>query len=197
MTTPHPSSPGPFCRQARHTACCTALALALLPLALPGPARAQGAAGHGAHVHGVVQVNVAVQGHKLSVELEMPLNSLVGFEHRPRTETQRQAAQAAVQQVKQAAAWLKPDNAAQCTLSSSEVQAQALEPAKPGAAEQTHADLEARFEFSCAAPDRLAGLDVLLFDRFGRVQQLQVQVAGAKTQSQQTLRRPATRVRLR
>ena len=197
MTTPRRSSPGPCNPQARLAACRIALAGALLPLALADPARAQHAAGHGAHVHGQVQVNVAVQGHKMSVQLEMPLDSLLGFEHRPRTEAQRRAAQAAVQQVQQAAAWLKPDPAAQCTLSSSEVNAQALEPAPAGTPELTHAELQADFEFSCAAPDRLTGLDVLLFDRFSRVQRLQVQVAGAKAQSQQTLRRPATRVRLR
>lgn len=186
-----------FITAARQAARIAALGLSLLPLALHNTASAQGAAGHGAHVHGQVLANVAVQGNQLSVQFEMPLDSLLGFEHRPRTEAQRQAAQAAVQQLKQAATWLKPDAAARCTLSSSEVDAQALEPAKPGAKEPAHADVDARYEFTCAAPEQLAGLDIGLMNSFKRIQRLEVQVAGAKTQSKQTLRSPSTRVRLR
>jgi uncharacterized protein YbjQ (UPF0145 family) len=189
----------PFRTSTWRVARTAALGLCLLPLALAPhhTAHAQAKAGHGAHVHGQVQANVAVQGNKLSVQFEIPLDSLLGFEHRPRTDAQRQAAQATVQELKQAANWLKPDAAAGCTLSNSEVDAQALEPAKPGAREQTHADLDASYEFTCAAPEQLAGLDILLANSFKRIKRLEVQVAGAKTQSKQTLRAPATRVRLR
>jgi hypothetical protein len=195
---PVPTPPA-ACRWRTGSGAARAACLLLLPLALhggPAAAQTQGHAGHSAHVHGVVKLNLAVEGNKLSAELEAPLDSLLGFEHRPRTDAQRQAGQAAVQQLK-AAAWLKPDAAAGCTLTRSEVDAQALEPAQPGAKEQAHADLEAVYEFTCNAPEKLAGLDVTLMSSFKRIQRLQVQVAGAKAQSQQTLRRPATRVRLR
>ena len=149
------------------------------------------------HQHGQAQANVAVQGNRLGVQLEIPLDSLLGFEHRPRTGRQRAAAQAAVQQLKAAATWLKPDAAALGTLAGSEVNAQALEPAAPGSAEQGHADVDASYEFTCAAPEKLAGLDMGLMTLFKRIQRIDVQVAGAKSQSKQTLRPPATRVRLR
>ena len=167
-------------------------------IAAAGPTWAQ--RGPAAHVHGQVQANVAVQGNKLSVQLEIPLDSLLGFEHRPRTTAQRQAAAAAVQQLKSAAAWLKPDAAALCTLSSSDINTQALEPAKPDTKKQEpaqdHADVDAAYEFTCAAPDKLAGLDIGLMAVFKRIQRIDVQVAGAKTQSKQTLRQPASRVLL-
>ena len=165
-------------------------------LAAPLPAQAQGK--HAAHVHGVAKADVAVQGNKLSVQLELPLDSLVGFEHRPRTDAQRRAAQAAVQQLKGASRWLQPDAAAQCTLTSTQIDAQALEPAPPGAktAEGGHADLEASYEFTCAAPDKLLTVDIGLAEVFKRIERIEVQVAGAKTQSKQTLRKPAKQVRL-
>lgn len=170
-------------------------AAAALALAAAAPAlQAQG--GHAAHVHGLVQANVAVQGNKLSVQIEAPLDSLLGFEHRPRTDAQRQAAQAVVQQLKTPATWLKPDVAALCTLASSDVNSQALEPAKPGTKEAAHADLDASYEFTCAAPDKLKVLDITLMDSYKRIQRITVQVAGAKAQSKQTLRRPAQQVRL-
>lgn len=154
------------------------------------------------HTHGQALVNVAVQGPQLSVFLELPLDSLVGFEHRPRTDAQRQAAQAALQQLKDANSWLKPDAAAGCTLARSEINADALAPApaaKPGPAqpEPTHADVDASWEFTCAAPDKLAGLDLALMTVFKRIQRLDVQVVAAKGQHKLTLRRPATRVVLK
>jgi hypothetical protein len=182
-----------------HPRLATSSALAAVALALALACAAPSAwsqAGHAAHVHGRVQANVAVQGNKLSVQFEMPLDNLLGFEHRPRTEAQRQAAQAVVQQLKAPANWLKPDAAAQCALASSQVDTQALAAAAPGAKEQTHADIDASYEFTCAVPGQLKGLDIALMDSFKRIQRIEVQVAGAKGQSRQTLRRPAQRVRL-
>lgn len=172
----------------------SALLAVACALAAIGPTVAQ--PGLTAHVHGQVQANVAVQGNKLIVQLELPLDSLLGFEHRPRTDAQRRAAAAAVQQLKSPAAWLKPDAAALCTLSSTEVNTQALEPAKPGAQEAGHADVDASYEFTCAEPAKLAGLELLLMNTYPRIQRIEVQVAGPKGQSKQTLRRPASRVLL-
>lgn len=43
----------------------------------------------GAHVHGIGELNVAIDGEALLVELISPAMDLVGFEHAPRTEAQR------------------------------------------------------------------------------------------------------------
>ena len=150
-----------------------------------------------AHVHGLVNVNVAVEGATLTLQVEAPLDSLVGFEHRPRTDAQRLAAQAAVKQMNDAASWAKPDAAAQCTLAKTEVNAEALEPAKPGVKDNTHADLDATVTFTCKAPEKLAALDLGLFDAFKRIERITVQVATTKGQSKQTLRRPARSVALK
>ena len=176
-----------------------ALKRTLLAATLLSTAGAALAQNPGAHVHGQALANVAVQGTKLSVQLELPLDSLLGFEHRPRTDAQRRAAQAALQQLKAPAGWLKPDAAALCTLTGSEINAQALEPAKVGPAspEPAHADVDASYEFNCAAPDKLAALDLGLMGVFQRVQHIEVQVAGAKGQGKQSLRRPASRVLLK
>lgn len=174
-----------------------ALPLAAL-LVVSTPALAQ----HKAHVHGVVKLDVAVQGATLSVQLEAPLDSLVGFEHRPRTDAQRQAAAAALRQLNDGAALFKPDAAAGCTLTRTEVNGDALQPAAPvapGAAapkDGGHADLDASYEFTCTTPAQLAGLEQALFSTFKRISRIEVQVAGARGQARQTLRRPASRVTL-
>jgi hypothetical protein len=172
-----------------------ALAL-LLAAALPGAALAQ----HKAHVHGVVNVNVAVQGPTLSVQIEAPLDSLLGFEHRPRTEAQRKAAAEVTRQLNDGTALLRPAAAANCTLGKVEVDASALQPAqaaKTEKAEPAHADVDARYEYTCATPAQLTTLDLALFDTFTRISRVDVQVAGAQGQARQTLRRPARQVQLR
>ena len=44
-----------------------------------------------AHEHGAARLEVALDGGKLSIGLESPLDNLVGFEHAPRNEKQRAA----------------------------------------------------------------------------------------------------------
>ena len=171
----------------------SALLIAACAALLPAAAGAQ----QKAHVHGFVTLNIAVQGGQLSVQLEAPLDSLLGFEHRPRTDAQRKAAEAALAVINKPQDWLRPDAAAQCMLMRTNVQAGALQPAtKADARPDEHADLDASIDFNCAAPGQLKALDLGLFDAFPRINRIDAQVAGASGQLKQTLRRPARTVRL-
>jgi hypothetical protein len=170
----------------------TAVATALL---LPAWAGAQ----HKAHVHGEVQVGIAVQGGTLTVQLEAPLDSLVGFEHRPRTSAQRQAAAEALATLNDVARLFKPTAAAGCSAGKPQIDATPLQPLEgaPAVAPQpAHADLEASYTFTCATPAALVVVELGLFDAFRRIQRIEVQVAGPQGQRKQTLRRPAREVRL-
>jgi hypothetical protein len=158
------------------------------------------AQGH-AHVHGQARLDIAVEGRVLSVQFEAPLDSVLGFEHRPRTAAQRQAADAALVRLRDAASWLRPPAAAQCQVTETVVEAAVLEApaagsAPTGAAEAEHADVEVRVTFRCAAPEQLTAIEVDLFEAFARMKRIDVQVATARGQSKQTLRSPAKRVTL-
>lgn len=170
-------------------------AAALLALTLAaGAVQAQ----HKPHVHGVMKLDVAVDGPLLTVLIDSPLDGLVGFEHRPRTDAQRRAAADALATLRDPARWLKPDAAAGCSVAAVEITAAVLEgPAPPaGAKESGHADLEGRVELRCSAPAALRTLEIGLFDAFARTRTIEVQVAGASAQSKQVLRRPARRIAL-
>lgn len=147
-----------------------------------------------AHEHGVVRVDVAVQGESLAVNLDAPLDSLVGFERAPRNGKERQAADEVLARLKSGTGLFNGDASAQCTLSKAEVKAPVLEAA--ATAKGGHADLEASYEFRCAQPAQLRTLDLGLFEAFKRIQRIDVQVAGARGQVKATLRRPARSVRL-
>ena len=42
-----------------------------------------------AHLHGHLELNVAADGKKLFVEVHSPTQSFLGFEHRPKTDQQK------------------------------------------------------------------------------------------------------------
>lgn len=154
-----------------------------------------------AHVHGLMHLDIAVDQKLLTLQLETPLDSLLGFERPPRTPAERQAADALLKQMGNAAALFKPDTAAQCVLTKATIESAALQSKAPASEKESgpqseHADLDANYEFNCAHPDKLTSVDIGLFDAFKRLQKIEVQVAGAKGQSKQTLQRPDKRVRL-
>jgi hypothetical protein len=152
-----------------------------------------------AHEHGALKLDVAIDGSKLTIAMEAPLDNLLGFERAPRTDAERKAAADVLARLRSADKG-KPlfvaDAAAQCTLSKAAVQAPVLEAGAAPAAGDEHADLDASYEFSCAQPGELRSLDVGLFDAYKRIQRIDVQVAGPKGQSKVTLKRPARKVRL-
>jgi hypothetical protein len=162
--------------------------LAALVLAAP-------AAAHKAHVHGVAQLAVAVDGQTLSITIDAPLDGFTGFERAPRTDAERKLAAEVLAKLKDAAALFKPDAAAGCTPTEASVDAPVLMPAA-APTQGEHADLEARYTFRCNSPQALRSIDVALFDAFRRLQRIEVQVAGARAQSKATLRRPARTVTL-
>jgi hypothetical protein len=149
-----------------------------------------------AHAHGVVRLDVAVDARKLTLQLEAPLDSLLGFEHRPRTDAQRQAARALLERMKDVPQLLRPEPAAQCSLVRSEVEAPALRPLTPATSENEHSDLGASFEFDCKQPERLGSIEIGLFDAFKGIRRIDVRVATGKGQSKQTLKRPEKLLRL-
>ncbi len=178
-----------------------------------------------AHEHGVVRLDVSVEGSRLTIDMVAALDNWLGFERAPRTDAERKAAAQVLARLRdpaQGTPLFAADVGAQCQLTQVEVSAPVLEQdtkpaAKSGAALAApavaptiapavaptgppkggeHADLEARYTFQCAQPTQLRTLDIGLLDAYKRIQRIHVQVAGPKGQSKVTLRRPARSVAL-
>ena len=176
------------------------MTLKILSLALTGLAFAAGPAWAGkAHEHGVMKLDVAVDGSKLSIALESPLDSFLGFERAPRTDAERQAAAELLGRLRrpdQGAPLFSPEAAAQCSLSKADVRAPVLQAPMPAAAKDGHAELDAEYVYTCAQPAQLKSLELGLFEAFRRLKRIDVQVAGPQGQSRLTLTRPARSIRL-
>jgi len=155
-----------------------------------------------AHEHGVLKLDVVIEGNTLSVALESPLDSFLGFERAPRTAAERQAGAdllARLRSPDKGAPLFTADAAARCTLSKALVRAAVLETATQAAAKAGHAghaDLDADYTYTCAEPGQLKSLELGLFDTFGRLKRIDVQVAGPQGQFKLTLTRPARRIPL-
>ena len=148
------------------------------------------------HQHGAMKLGVAVEAAEVTIVAEMPLDSLLGFERAPRSDSERTAAAAALATMRDGAALFRLDAAAQCTLVSAKVAAPVLEQATAADAKTEHADLDATYVFRCAQPARLTALEVLLFDAFKRVERIDVQAVLPHGQTRAVLRRSARVVRL-
>jgi len=151
----------------------------------------------GAHEHGVVQLDVAVEGRRITLQMESPLENLLGFERAPRSDAERRRADAAVAKLKAADKLFAIDGAARCKLTKIELTSAALKlgpAAKPDA--DGHADIDGSFEFECADAARAAFIDVRLFDAFDGMQRIEVQAITPKAQLKATLTRPQRRIAL-
>ena len=78
----------------------------------------------GAHEHGIARLGLAVDGARVTIDLELPAESVFGFEHAPRSAEERATAAEALDRLRTGGARLIafPDGAA-CALDSAEVQA--------------------------------------------------------------------------
>lgn len=118
-----------------------------------------------AHVHGEAHLTMAIDAQSLVMELEVPLDSLVGFEHKPTNDTETKALAQAHDLLAKADALFKLNEAAECILTSAEIDMPSFE---AGA----HADVDAEYQYQCDAPERISSLEVSLFQSFERIEVL-------------------------
>jgi hypothetical protein len=167
-----------------------ALGCALLALALVSPM----AAAHKAHTHGVADLDVAVDGGRISVALSAPAADVVGFEHAPRDAAQRDAVAAAEKLLRSHAELFAMPASAGCRFVSADVTV----PWQDGAgSDDGHADFGARWEFDCTDPAKLGFLEVRIAQKLPGDLRLRATVLDERGQQRTELSRSRTRLTLR
>lgn len=174
--------------------------LALATLA--GLGHAAGAHDHGhaqgrspaAHQHGGLRLDLVLDGDLLTITLDAPLDSLLGYERAPRTAAERRAAEQLLAGLRAPAGLIEPEAAAGCRFESAEVEAPVLD-AAPATRGEGHADLEATLRWRCARPEALRGVELAgLLKRHPRIVRIEAQVVTPAGQFRPPLRRPQTRL---
>ena len=150
----------------------------------------------GSHQHGVVQLDIAVDANRISVQMSSPLDNLLGFERAPRNEAERARVAAMLAALKSSPFVVDPAGA--CRAGAVQLSSAALKLGEPDPAEQQagHADLDASFEFECSSAARAGFIDTSLLERFAGIQRIDVQLATSRGQRKLTLTRPAQRIAL-
>lgn len=140
------------------------------------------------HRHGVVSLSATLEGQVLSLDLQAPLDSLLGFERAPRTAAERAGAAALLDQLDPGSLLFQANPEAGCVPTRADVKAAVLQGSMPPVG--GHADLEAAYQFRCERPEQLASIRHGLFGAFRRIQRIEVQFALPAGQGRRVLKRP-------
>lgn len=211
-----------------------AIMAAMVVIELTFPTRAQGA---GPHVHGVAALEIALDGATMQINLNSPLDNLLGFERAPRNEKERETVRTMTSKLHQADNLFIFTPAAQCRLGAVRLESPLLPsellmprsssgsdkskgakydkddrssassplprgstssasmPSATAPVGEHHAELEATWNFRCAAPQALQDIDVRLFDAFPGLRRLDAMIVGPKGQSGAKLSPASTRLK--
>jgi len=184
--------------------------LALGPMTLAGEYHY-----HDAHEHGVAYLNVAIEGNNLYIEFSSPAANIVGFEHPPRTQSQKDAVKTAKQRLKEGDKLfiLSPESRSRLLMSrvetdidhkadhktKSEHDHEQNEPHRGDEpsdkeprnavkhAQEHHSEFEATYQFVLKDPNRLSRIDVNLFKAFPGIEHIELQLVTEKRQTAQEL----------
>jgi hypothetical protein len=174
------------------------LAAALLAVSLPATA-AEEHRELGPHEHGVGRLNVAVEGKRVLMELEVPGADIVGFEHQASTAAQKAAVKKATATLEGALNVFKLPGEAKCKLAKAKVEVHAEDKHEQNHGKETaagakhdadgdkhsrHSAFHAEYAIDCAAPEKLTGINFRYFELFAGARKLDVNLVTDKGQSQ-------------
>ena len=154
-------------------------------------------AGLEAHVHGIAEINLVMEGEDLHLVFQSPAMNLVGFEHAPKTEADHQAVDQTADRLKNGESLFIPNHTASCEQESVTLESALLEEAEHHQEHKAHQEHEhhkasehseflATYRFHCVAPDQLKSIEVNVFQTFPTTQTINAMFV---TQGRQGARR--------
>lgn len=125
---------------------------------------------HGAHVHGVAELQLALENQDLEISFTSPAMSVLGFEHKATNAAQRAAVGEARNRLRDAASLFKFTGTT-CELHSTTIDIPSATESESGhhskheqhashKEESSHSDVNAHYEFECADGERLKSLRI-------------------------------------
>ena len=152
----------------------------------------------GSHQHGVAQLDVALDGTVLEIELRSPAINLLGFEHAPRSAADKDKLADARARLEQPNNLFGLPPRARCVLEEAHLESPLLDDQAQDHGQHdgsTHSDLHVRYRYDCRAPEALPGLDLqALFEAFPRTEKIRAQVIGPNGQQGKQLHATQTRI---
>ena len=161
----------------------------------------------GSHEHGAARLDVVLDESDLVIAMHTPASNVVGFEHRPRDDAERQALAANLERLRDGEQLFDLAADAQCRLESVEIDTplaghDGVHGSDEGRSDEAehdhelddhaqangdddvrHADIDATWLFHCASPGALKSIGVGLFDVFSGFDAIDVQFVGPNGQA--------------
>jgi len=149
----------------------------------------------GPHEHGVGRLNIAIEGKRISMELEVPGADIVGFEHEASTKEQKAAVKKAKSTLEGVLNVFKLPAEAKCKLAEAKVKIEAEDHDHDEAGDKSqashdekeegghHSQFHATYAIDCAAPEKVTGIDFKYFGLFPEARKLDINLATEKGQS--------------
>ncbi|MDE0224576.1 MAG: DUF2796 domain-containing protein [Gammaproteobacteria bacterium] len=140
-----------------------------------------------AHEHGMAEIELAVEGSDVQVNFASPVYNLVGFEHAPRDEEDREAVAVALALLGDPANLVLLHADAACTAVDIDVHWEAAfteedeghhDEEDGGEHGEQHADATVAVRYTCDHPDRLDSLDITAFESFERMSEVELRAVG-------------------
>lgn len=170
----------------------------------------------GAHEHGHGKLDIAVEGNKVSMILEVPGADIVGFEHEAKSQKDKDAVAAAKKKLADAIALFGPAPAAGCKQASAKVELEtgaedhdgekhehgkkhehAKGAEKKEVEHERHTEFHATYVLTCAKPAGLTTMAFKYFEVFPGAQELEIQLIAPKGQSKYEATRKSPTVTLK
>ena len=143
---------------------------------------------HKAHVHGEGKFTLAVEGRIVEMEMEIPADDIVGFEHMPKTPEQKKAVKTAEKKLKEATEMVLLPEKAQCRATSVEVESPLTKHDEKHDEKhhkkghhhdhddkESHSEFHITYKFKCDVPKHLSQVTVNLFSAFPSLKELEGQ----------------------
>ena len=138
---------------------------------------------HDSHEHGVAELNIAIDGKHVLIELDSPAANIVGFEHAPQNPQQQDLVDHAINTLEHPENFLLFTPSAECLLEDSEIEtgltAKQHDHHHDGASDapaSRHSEFNVSYRFSCDKIAKLKYVDVKLFSRFEGLEDIKVQM---------------------
>jgi hypothetical protein len=158
------------------------------------PAAAQSHRELGAHEHGRGTLNIAVEGNKVSMELEVPGMDILGFEHAAKSRKDKTTLEKAQQKLSAPLSLFKLPVSAGCQVTEAKVEVETGEhdhanlekqgdAAKSSEKEQHHSEFHNQYSVECTSPANITGIEFGYFNAFPGAEKLEVNVITPKGQN--------------
>ena len=162
----------------------TLISLAVLVGASPAIADDAAHRQLGPHEHGHGALNIAIEGAKVTLELEVPGDDIAGFEHKAVTDQDKATIAKVTGLLSKPLAMFQMPEAAGCALLNEKVEI-APEKQQPSAAVEPgeHSEFHNFYTLECKAPAALLSVGFDYFKQFEHAQSLTVTIISDKGQS--------------